>query len=70
MLNTIFSSRDPYMENLRHTLDAASIFAAIGTFFSWMPNVAALLSVVWLSTRLYEYFKAKYNNRSVKNIHE
>lgn len=37
-----------------HWLDAGSIGVAVATFFGWLPNIAALLSVVWLFLRIWE----------------
>jgi hypothetical protein len=28
----------------------------VATFFGWMPNIAALLSVVWLLLRIYQTY--------------
>jgi len=37
-----------------HWLDAGSVGVAVATFFGWLPNIAALLSVVWLVLRIWE----------------
>jgi hypothetical protein len=39
-----------------HWLDAGSVGVAVATFFGWMPNIAALLSVVWLLLRIYQTY--------------
>jgi hypothetical protein len=37
-----------------HWLDAGAVGMALGTFFGWLPNIAALLSVIWLLLRIWE----------------
>ena len=41
-------------ETAKHVLDAASIGVAVATVISWLPSVAALLSIVWSAIRIYE----------------
>ena len=41
-------------DSLKHGGDGGAVVVAVGTFMSYLPNVAALLSVVWLSLRIYE----------------
>jgi hypothetical protein len=41
-------------ENVTPTVDAGMITIAAATFFGWLPNIAALLSVVWLLIRIWE----------------
>lgn len=41
-------------EPIKHVIDALSIGAAVATFFSWLPDIAALLSVIWLILRIWE----------------
>jgi len=47
-------SDDGLSDSFKHFLDYASIGAAVGAFFQLLPNVAALLSVVWLALRIWE----------------
>lgn len=35
-------------------LDTTSIGVMIAAFVGWLPNLAALLSVIWLILRIYE----------------
>lgn len=37
-----------------HWLDAGSVGVAVATLFGWLPNIAALLSVIWLILRIWE----------------
>lgn len=38
----------------KHTLDGLSIIATLGALVSFLPAVSTLLSIVWLSLRIYE----------------
>ena len=46
-------------EHIKHIVDAASIVTAIASVATWLPPVAALLSVVWTLLRLIEMFTGK-----------
>ena len=35
-------------------LDAAAVAGGLGAWFSWLPDVAALLSIIWIVVRLIE----------------
>lgn len=48
-------------EHTKHWIDAASILTAVGTILNWMPQIAALLSVVWMCIRLYEWAEQRFN---------
>lgn len=41
-------------ESTKQLLDATSIFTAIGTFFSWLPHLAAIFTIIWTGIRIYE----------------
>jgi len=41
-------------ESTKHLLDATSIFTAIGTLLSWLPQIAALITIIWTGIRIYE----------------
>ncbi len=41
-------------EPLKHVGDGGAVATAAAAFMSYLPNVAALLSVVWLGLRIYE----------------
>lgn len=41
-------------EGLKHLLDALSIGTMLGTLFQMLPNIAALLTIVWTALRIYE----------------
>lgn len=41
-------------EGTKHFLDGLSLITVLGTLIDWLPAVAALLSIVWTSLRIYE----------------
>lgn len=41
-------------EGMKHLLDALSIGTMLGTLFQMLPNIAALLTIVWTALRIYE----------------
>jgi hypothetical protein len=45
---------DPSGKNL---IDWSAVTLAVGSFFELLPAVASLLSVIWLSLRIYQTIK-------------
>ena len=41
-------------ESTKHVLDGLSLVTVLGTLVDWLPAVAALLSIIWTSLRIYE----------------
>jgi hypothetical protein len=41
-------------EGIKHLLDALSIGTMLGTLFQMLPNIAALLTIVWTAIRIFE----------------
>lgn len=41
-------------ETTRAGLDALSIFTVIGTLIDMLPSIAAVVTIVWTSIRIYE----------------
>ncbi len=41
-------------EGLKHLLDALSIGTMLGTLFQMLPNIAALITIVWTLIRIFE----------------
>ena len=39
---------------MKHLLDGAAITVAFATFVSWLPSIAAALSIVWTILRIWE----------------
>lgn len=44
------------IEKAGNTLDASAVGIVIATLFGWLPNIAALLSVIWLAMRIYSTY--------------
>lgn len=41
-------------DGLKHLLDALSIGTMLGTLFQMLPNIAALLTIIWTAIRIVE----------------
>ena len=41
-------------EGIKHLLDALSIGTMLGTLFQMLPNIAALITIVWTLIRIFE----------------
>lgn len=41
-------------EGIKYLLDVLSIGTMLGTLFQMLPNIAALLTIVWTGLRIYE----------------
>ena len=41
-------------ESTKHLLDITSVFTAVGSLLSWLPNLASLFTIVWLGLRIWE----------------
>ena len=41
-------------EPIKQAADVAAAGTGIATFFGWLPDIAALLTVIWLTLRIYE----------------
>lgn len=41
-------------EGLKHLLDALSVGTMLGTLFQMLPNIAALITIVWTLIRIFE----------------
>lgn len=46
-------------ETTKHIADAISITTVVGTLTTWLPPIAALLSIVWTAMRIYEMITGK-----------
>ena len=46
--------KDHLNEGTKHVLDGVSLLTVLGTLMSWLPAVAALLSIIWTVLRIYE----------------
>ena len=41
-------------DSVKYILDGASLLTVIGTLVEFLPALSALLSIVWVSIRIYE----------------
>lgn len=48
------SMKDHLDEGTKHVLDGLSLVTVLGTLMDWLPAIAALLSIIWTSLRIYE----------------
>ena len=49
--------KDPFAnmdESMKHALDGVSLIATLGSLIEMLPTISALLSIVWVSIRIYE----------------
>lgn len=40
-------------------MDGVSLGTVISTLFGWLPHVAAMLTIIWTTLRIYEWFEAR-----------
>ena len=38
----------------KHTIDAVAVGTTVGTFFGWLPEVAAIFTIIWTGIRIWE----------------
>ena len=48
-----------HSDTLKVAVDTASAVFTLGALLSWLPAIAAGLSVVWYCIRIYEYFRQR-----------
>lgn len=41
-------------ESVKYTIDVASVGVVVSTLMSWLPAIAALLTIVWTTIRIIE----------------
>lgn len=41
-------------EAIKHVGDALSVSVVVATIASWLPAIAAVMSIVWTAIRIYE----------------
>lgn len=54
MIEHIKHTIEAHSEDLKHLLDISSVVSAVGAFFKMLPDVAALLTVIWFALRIWE----------------
>jgi hypothetical protein len=48
-------------DNLKHIADGAAALAAFGALAQLLPPLASLLTIVWMSLRIYDWLEARLN---------
>lgn len=51
-------------EGGKHALDALAALAVVGTLADFLPPLAALLSIVWLSLQIFGWIEARLKEKS------
>ena len=41
-------------ETVKHAIDALSVVTVLGTLMNFLPNIAAVFTIVWTGIRIYE----------------
>lgn len=47
----------------KHVADITAMGIIVGVLAEWLPTIAALLTVIWTLTRLYEYARWVHRGR-------
>jgi hypothetical protein len=50
-------------DNVKHIADWFSVAVAAGALSQILPPLASLLTIVWMSLRIYDWFEARLNGR-------
>ena len=53
-------------EQAKLAVDGLSIVATLATIAGWLPPIAALLSIVWLSMQIYDWIRKHLTYREQK----
>jgi hypothetical protein len=57
---TIHSILNNLGDNVKHIADGLAVAAAFGTLVQFLPPLASLLTIVWMSLRIYDWFEARF----------
>ena len=47
-------------DNVKHIADGLAVAAAFGTLVQFFPPLASLLTIVWMSLRIYDWVEARF----------
>ena len=47
-------------DNVKHIADGVAAVAAFGTLVQFLPPLASLLTVIWMSLRIYDWLEARF----------
>jgi hypothetical protein len=48
-------------ENVKHIADGIAAVAAFGTLLQFLPPLASLLTIVWMTLRIYDWVEARFS---------
>ena len=48
-------------DNVKHIADGLAVAAAFGTLVQFLPPLASLLTIVWMSLRIYDWSEARFS---------
>jgi hypothetical protein len=57
---TIHSILSYLGDNVKHIADGIAAAAAFGTLLQFLPPLASLLTIVWMSLRIYDWLEARF----------
>ncbi len=46
---------------MKHIADGLAVAAAFGTLVQFLPPLASLLTIVWMSLRIYDWLEARFS---------
>lgn len=44
---------------VKNIVDAAAVGTTVGTLAGWLPNVAALFTIIWTGIRIYDWLRKR-----------
>lgn len=47
-------------DNVKHIADGVAAVAAFGTLVQFLPPLASLLTIIWMSLRIYDWLEARF----------
>jgi len=47
-------------DNVKHIADGLAVAAAFGTLVQFLPPLASLLTIVWMTFRIYDWVEARF----------
>lgn len=75
----MFSAHRDLTDDQNFAIDTLGVVSAIGTFFEYLPDVAALFTALWAVIRVYEsnsvqsvvrWFSRKFQSHDQEKTHE
>lgn len=60
MKMSVHSALNYLGDNVKHIADGAAALAAFGALAQVLPPLASLLTIIWMSLRIYDWFEARF----------